>query len=146
MKPFPYCDDDSMPSDYPFLSYYTSIHNGLKKNLGMDLGASRNEAGNIPAYGFVNEHHEIVKVPIGDWPESKLLKTGGMYGKVGVVEGLQAMADGALRRGLGWNKEQVEIMLLDVKQCLSEGNDVRAYLSFHGFYAQEPPADYNAML
>lgn len=139
MQPMPHCDDDTMPADWPLLQYYNSIHQGLAV-LGIDINASREELSNLSRYGFINVHHEILKVPIGPWAKNKKLKTIGMYCKAGVNDGLEAMAYGPLCRGLGWSRDEVELLLVSLKESLDapDALDVHAYLPFHVFWGQKP--------
>lgn len=137
MEPFPYSDDSSLESSSPLVKYFHSIHLGLQ-NLGVNLQRSIDEAANLSSYGFVNIHNEILKIPIGTWPESKLMKTVGLYGRVGIIQGLQAMALGPLCKGLGWSTEQVDEICADVKTYLSEENNVKAYMKLHIFWGQKP--------
>ena len=138
MEPFPYSDDESLESSSPLLKYYISIHEGLQ-NLGVNLQRSRDEAANLSSYEFINAHHEILKIPIGNWPESKLMKMVGMYAKVGITQGLQAMALAPLCKGLGWSKAQVDDLCHEVKTYLSEEKSlVKAYFKLHISWAQKP--------
>jgi hypothetical protein len=144
MEPFPYSDDSSLLPTSPLLKYYNSIAQGLQK-LGVDPQQSRDEAANLSSYGFINSHHKILKMPIGTWPESKLMKTVGMYGKAGMIQGLQAMALAPLCKGLGWSKAQVDDLCLEVKAYLSGENSVlKAYVKLHIFWAQKPFSVANA--
>ena len=92
----------------------------------------------------MNIRHETLQIPIGTWPEDKILKTVGFYAQGGIEDGLQAMAYGPLCRGLGWSRERVDSFLVEVKECLMdtgrkvEGGGVRAYLPFHVWYGQKP--------
>jgi hypothetical protein len=56
---------------------------------------------NLSSHGFINVHHEILKIPIGTWPKNETLKTVGSYAKVGISDGLQAMAYGPPAGGWG---------------------------------------------
>jgi hypothetical protein len=125
-----------MTPSYPLLQYYTTVTSGVQ-NLGVHLDASRSEMLNISSHWFINVHREILKIPIGTWPKNETLKTVGLYAKVGISDGLQAMANGPLCRGMGWSKEQAEVMLVRVRRCLDEGG-VHAYLPFHIVYGQRP--------
>ncbi len=136
MHHLPHCDDDSMPPTYPLLAYYRAITEGLL-NLGVYLNASMEEATHLASYGFINIKHEILKIPIGQWPKNKTLKTVGLYARTGINDGLEAMAIGPLCRGMGWSKEQVDAMLVDVKKYLMDER-VHSYLPFHIIYAQKP--------
>ncbi len=138
MEPFPYSVDSRLLPSSLLFEYYTPIHQGLK-NLGVDLQRSRDEAGNLESYGFTNTRQEIFKIPIGTWPDNQLLKTVGMYAKVGITEGLEAMAYGPLCRGMGWSKEKVEEMCADVRRYLSEEHRVKAYMKLHISWGQKPP-------
>ncbi|KAF8864026.1 UMTA methyltransferase [Acephala macrosclerotiorum] len=137
IEPFPYSDDSSLAPSSPLLKYYTFIHKGLK-NLGVDLQRSRDEAANLSSCGFINTNHEILKIPIGTWSESQLLKTSGRYAQVGIMEGLQAMSFGPLCRGLGWSKEEVEKLCEEVRISFSQDIGVRAYMKLHIFWGQKP--------
>ena len=140
MHHLPHCDDGTMPteegSEYPLLTYFRTVTRGLFA-LGVKLDASLATAQNLGEYGFTNVHHEIFKIPIGTWPKNKTLKTVGLYAKVGILDGLQAMSMASLTRGLGWKREEVELMLVDVRKCLMDGS-VHAYLPFHVIYGQKP--------
>lgn len=139
MEPMPYCDDDTMPADWPLLQYYSSIHKGLAV-LGVEMDASMRELSNLSNYGLINIQHEILIVPIGPWAKNKILKMIGMYCREGVSDGLEAMAFGPLCKGLGWSKEEVELLLVSVRECLNRPDalGVHAYLPFHVFWGQKP--------
>ncbi|KAH6673106.1 S-adenosyl-L-methionine-dependent methyltransferase, partial [Halenospora varia] len=136
MHHLPHCDDDTMPADYPLTKFFRVVAEGLR-NMGVSLDASRHEAANLEAYGFVNVRHEVLKIPIGTWPKHKTLKMVGLYGRTGIFNGLQAMALGPLCRGMGWSKTQVEVMLVDVRRAL-EDSSVHCYLPFHVMYGMKP--------
>jgi len=136
MHPLPHCDDGTMPPDFPLRNYFSAVIEGLR-NLGVPLDASRQEASNLSAYGFINVRHEIMKIPIGTWPMNKTLKTVGLYARTGITDGLQGMAFGPLCRGMGWSKAQVEVMLIDVRKALADSS-VHCYLPFHVMYGQKP--------
>jgi hypothetical protein len=60
----------------------------------------------------------------------------GLYLKVVIWNGLEAVALGLLMRGLCWQKEKVDAMLVDVRRCLIEGG-VHSYLSFQVVYGEK---------
>ena len=129
-----------LPPDFPLLKFFQLAVQGLT-SLGTDLSASLSEAASLSKYGFINIRHESLQVPIGTWPENKTLKTVGFYARAGIEDGLEAMAYGPLCRGLGWSREQVEVLLGEVRECLDEtgeGGGVNAYLPFHVWCGQKP--------
>jgi hypothetical protein len=129
-----------LPPSFPLLTFFQLAVQGLA-SLGTNLDASLSEAASLSKYGFINIRHETLQIPIGTWPKNKTLKTVGLYARVGIETGLQAMAYGPLCRGLGWSKEQIEVLLVDVRKCLMEtgdGSGVNAYLPFHVWCGQKP--------
>jgi len=129
-----------LPPDFPFLTFFQLAVQGLA-SLGTNIDASLSEAASLSKYGFINIRHENLQIPIGTWPKNKTLRTVGLYARVGIEDGLEAMAYGPLCRGLGWSRERVEELLVEVKQCLDETGDgagVNAYLPFHVWCGQKP--------
>lgn len=124
-----------MPVDFPLLRFFLLATQGLSA-LGIDLVSSLSQVQNLTDYGFTNVQHKVMKIPIGTWSKNQTLKTIGLYAKVGILEGLQAMSFGPLCRGLGWTREEVENLLVDVRRSLSDPK-VHSYLPFHIVYGQK---------
>ncbi|GAO15064.1 hypothetical protein UVI_02048740 [Ustilaginoidea virens] len=106
--------DGSVPPEHPVAKFWTLITEGLDA-LGVDLEISA--GGNLPRKmeeaGFTNVTERVFHVPIGTWPKNKVLKTVGLYWRTILLDGLQAIALGPLTRGLRWNREQVEMFLME---------------------------------
>lgn len=134
---------DPLPTSYPLSTFFQLAVSGLAA-LGIHLDYSLSQAASLSNYGFVNIRHETLQIPIGTWPKDETLKTVGLYARVGIEDGLEAMAYGPLCRGLGWSKEKVEAFLGEVRGCLREtdggvdGGEVNAYLPFHVWCGQKP--------
>lgn len=107
--------------------------------LGVDLDAVSDGrvAGMMQRAGFTNVTERVLHVPIGTWPKNKVLKTVGLYWRTILLDGLQAIALGPLTRGLGWNREQVELLLIEVRRAYFD-NAPLMYMPFHVIYAQRP--------
>lgn len=91
--------------------------------------------------GFTSVTERVFRVPIGIWPKNWVLKAVGLYWRTILLDGLQAIALGPLTRGLGWNREQVEVFLMDVRSAYHD-NVAFMYMPLHIVYAQKPETAY----
>ncbi|KAG5960159.1 hypothetical protein E4U57_000250 [Claviceps arundinis] len=131
-----------VPVDHPVARFWTLVTEGLAA-LGVDLDISSGGilAGKMEQAGFTNVTERVFHVPIGTWPKNKLLKTVGLYWRTILLDGLQAIAMGPLTRGLGWHREQVEMLLMEVRQAYHDNNALM-YMPLHVTYAQKPTGGY----
>lgn len=134
--------DADVPTDHPVAQFWSNVTDGLTA-LGVDFNASSGGklANMMQQAGFTNVTERIFHVPIGTWPKNKVLKTVGLYWRTILLDGLQAIALGPLTRGLQWNREQVELFLMNVRQAYYD-NAARMYMPLHIIYAQKPLHDY----
>lgn len=118
--------------------YWALINEGLT-NLGIDFHAAAGGrlAGKMREVGFNKITERILHVPIGTWPKNKVLKTVGLYWRTILLDGLQAIALGPLTRGLGWQREEVEVFLVEVRRSYMD-NAALMYMPLHIFYGQKP--------
>lgn len=134
--------DGSVPPEHPVAKFWTLITEGLDA-LGVDLEISA--GGNLPRKmeeaGFTNVTERVFHVPIGTWPKNKVLKTVGLYWRTILLDGLQAIALGPLTRGLRWNREQVEMFLMEVRRAYHD-NTALMYMPLYIVYGQKPTTAY----
>ncbi|TFB00936.1 Secondary metabolism regulator LAE1 [Trichoderma ghanense] len=126
-----------MPPDHPVARFWKHVTDGLAA-LGVDLDAVADAklSDAMRRAGYANVTERVLHVPIGTWPKNKVLKTVGLYWRTILLDGLQAIALGPLTRGLGWNREQVEMLLIEVRQAYFD-NTPLMYMPFHIIYAQK---------
>ncbi|KAG5955255.1 hypothetical protein E4U58_007165 [Claviceps cyperi] len=131
-----------VPADHPVARFWTLVTEGLAA-LGVDLDISSGGilAEKMEQAGFTNVTERVFHVPIGTWPKNKLLKTVGLYWRTILLDGLQAIAMGPLTRGLKWHREQVEMLLMEVRQAYHDNNALM-YMPLHVTYAQKPTGGY----
>ncbi|KAG6002481.1 hypothetical protein E4U54_000870 [Claviceps lovelessii] len=134
--------DDLVTMDHPVAKFWNLVTEGLAA-LGVDLDISSGGilAGKMQQAGFRNVTERVFHVPIGTWPKNKVLKTVGLYWRTILLDGLQAIAMGPLTRGLRWNREQVEMLLMEVRQAYHDNNALM-YMPLHVIYAQKPTTAY----
>ncbi|KAL6902883.1 S-adenosyl-L-methionine-dependent methyltransferase [Trichoderma evansii] len=127
-----------MPPEHPVARYWKHVTEGLAA-LGIDLDTASDGriSDMMQSAGFTNVTERVLHVPIGTWPKNKVLKTVGLYWRTILLDGIQAIALGPLTRGLGWNREQVEVLLMEVRQAYFDDSKLM-YMPFHVIYAQRP--------
>ena len=126
------------PQDHPVAQYWSLINEGLT-SLGVDFHAAAGGrlANMMREAGFENVTERVLHIPLGTWPKNKILKTVGLYWRTILTDGIQAIALGPLTRGLGWNREQVELFLMSVRRAYTD-NSALMYMPLHIIYAQKP--------
>ncbi|KAM5346559.1 hypothetical protein ACJ41O_009564 [Fusarium nematophilum] len=126
------------PEAHPVAQYWSLITQGLAA-LGVNFHAAAGGAlaTKMREAGFINVTERVFHVPLGTWPRNKVLKTVGLYWRTILTDGLQAIALGPLTRGLGWEREQVELLLMNVRRAYSD-NSALLYMPMHIVYGQRP--------
>lgn len=129
--------DGTIPADHPVAQYWSLITEGLG-NLGVNFHAAAdgNLAKMMREKGFVNVTERVFHVPLGTWPKNKVLKTVGLYWRTILSDGLQAIALGPLTRGLGWERDQVEVFLMSVRKAYVHDTALM-YMPLHIIYGQK---------
>lgn len=69
---------------------------------------------------FVNVKIESRKLPLGTWPKDRRLKTIGYFHRRQFLQAVNGIAMGLFTRVLGWQKEEVEIYLISVRQAVED--------------------------
>src|SRR5947207_3346529 len=115
---FPYrCVDDSLKGT-AFERWLESLKAAcvaLKMNIGKVPGYKKD----MEECGFVDIEEKQVAWPIGSWPRNEKMKVLGVWCKRDVLEGLQAWSMAALTRGLGMKREEVELLLMEVRNDIN---------------------------
>ncbi|KAF6816658.1 methyltransferase domain-containing protein [Colletotrichum sojae] len=130
------CDDTSMSKDYALLKMMDLVWQGLGK-FGIEKDAADSNPERVAAAGFVNQVHDVKKVPMGEWPKREDLRMIGAYCKAVLYDGLHAVTIGPLTRGLGWTAEEVDVFLVDVRKDLLDSS-VHSYVFYHSLAGQKP--------
>jgi hypothetical protein len=77
--------------------------------------------------GFVDVVEVRFKWPSNQWPRDKLHKEIGMWNNENICSGVQGFLMAALTRGLGWNKDEVDVLAAHTR------NDVNSR-SIHAYW------------
>lgn len=78
--------------------------------------------------GFQGELHQSqIRVPIGGWPAETKWKEVGLLNRMSLEQGLEGFASYLCTAVLGWNRTEVEVMLLRVRNAIKNRR-------YHAFY------------
>jgi hypothetical protein len=95
--------------------------------LGRKWTNSKNYKKWMEEIGFVNVVEKRFSWALNPWPKGKHNKLVAMWMQQDLLDGLQGLSMALLTRGLGWSREQVELLLVEVrKDVLNRG--IHAYL------------------
>ncbi|EFQ34893.1 methyltransferase domain-containing protein [Colletotrichum graminicola M1.001] len=130
------CDDGTMPSTYAVTKMIKLIWEGLGK-FGIEADVADTNPQRLKDAGFINQVHDVRKVPVGEWPKREDLKKIGAYFKAVIYDGLYGITVGPLTRGLGWTAEEVEVFLIDVRKDLLQ-TSIHSYVFYHSVAGQKP--------
>ncbi|KAI9657724.1 MAG: hypothetical protein M1821_002900 [Bathelium mastoideum] len=133
---FSRCDDGTMPEGYMLQKWLKLVHEGLE-TMGVNLAGAPELTERIRAAGFQSVDVRVVKLPIGRWPRNPLLKKVGLYLQAVITDGLEGISLKPLCHGLGWTKEEVEVLLAGVRKDL-KNSAIHSYFNMYTAYGQKP--------
>jgi hypothetical protein len=123
---------------HPVASYWRLISTALS-TIGINLedGNGNHLADELRSAGFENVTDNVIQVPIGAWPRDGFQKALGRSFREAFVGGLQACAMGPLSRCLHWDRNRVELLLMNVRRAYQDDSQM-IYYPFHVVTGQKP--------
>ncbi len=104
----PYCDDGTMPDDWPFKEWTETMEEAaMNANRPLQI-ANKLKKWYIDV-GYVDVQEKVIKIPINSWPRDKHLKTLGKYWAENLLAGLQGFSLALFSRVFGWSKTEIEV-------------------------------------
>ena len=125
VMPTLYCDDGTMPDDYPFLEW-TRTQDAASMNLGKPVRIANKLKRWYEQQGFVDVKELVFKLPINGWPKDAGFKSLGCLHETHLLNGLQGFSLATFSRGLNWTVEEIEVYLVNVRKAISN-RSVHAY-------------------
>jgi len=134
--PTPFCDDGTMPDDWPFLEWskyfdQAATMAGRPVRMAHKLKRWYEEA------GFVDVQEKIIRMPINPWTKDKHSKTLGKLSEANLIDGLGAFTLGPFSRMFGWNSTEIEVYLVNVRRAVSDRH-VHAYMKVYVVWGRKP--------
>jgi len=84
--------------------------------------------------GFVNVHHSVLPIPVGQWPKDNKLKELGAFDLIQFLDGLEAISLRIFTNVQGWSPNQIQVFLAEVRKDL-KNTRLQAQ---HNLYATRP--------
>ncbi|TDZ13654.1 Secondary metabolism regulator LAE1 [Colletotrichum orbiculare MAFF 240422] len=115
--------------------------------LGQAAGALNHPFQDIPALvkilqevGFEDVYIRKVKWPTNTWPKEEHHKTLGTWAHENCMAGIEGWTIAPLTRGLGWRREEVQVLLIKVREEFRD-RSIHAYWPCYAIYGRKPKAD-----
>lgn len=109
------------------------------KKLGRDMLAPRRYRSMMEAAGFVNVTEERLVIPGNAWPRGKDQKKLGLWQMTNFLDGIHAVTMTIFTKGLGMAREEVELLLVDVRNDI-KNLGVHFYFLTYFVYGQKTEA------
>jgi hypothetical protein len=121
----PLSDDGTLTPEHPLQRSMNLLGEAAKKSnhAFVDLHQLKDM---MVAAGFVGVEEFHYKWPSNKWPKDKRHKEIGMWNNENIVSGLQGFLMAALTRGLGWQKEEVDVLVAQARRDVNDRN-IHAY-------------------
>ncbi|KAF4459461.1 s-adenosyl-l-methionine-dependent methyltransferase [Fusarium albosuccineum] len=87
--------------------------------------------------GFTDIVYKSYKVPIGGWPQDKKMKQVGIYNGAFIEQSLDGFAIFPVGEVLGWSKEEVTVLVSQMRAALKAPKSLPYYTS-HLVYGRKP--------
>jgi ubiquinone/menaquinone biosynthesis C-methylase UbiE len=117
----PYCDDGTMPHDWPFGEWTKYVEQAAVEG-DKPLKIANKLKRWYEEVGFVDVQEKIFKLPLGMWPRDPHLKELGRMWEDNCLAGLQGFSLAYFSRMLGWSKTEIEVYLVNVRKSISDRN------------------------
>jgi len=111
------------------LEYWGIIMCEAARKIGRPMGtdASANYRTWMEQVGFVDIEEKHFMWPSNAWPKDPYMKELGRWNQVNIMDGMEGFCLALLTRGLGWRKEEVDILVAKVTTDIKDRR-------IHGYY------------
>ncbi|KAF2183830.1 TAM domain methyltransferase [Zopfia rhizophila CBS 207.26] len=114
-----YSEDGSADQDNMFLKF-CQVFNDACDKMGRCGSPGQHLKGWVEAAGFKNVQHKVYKCPVGPWAKDRKLKQIGAVYMVLMTEVLEAALIGLLTRIEGWQPEEVQVFIAQVRKDMKK--------------------------
>ena len=109
------------------------------RRLGRPMGADVCDliAQQMQDAGFVDVQQRNFAWPTNTWPKNKLMKELGHRTRISCTDGMEGLCLALLTRGLGWSKEEVDVLVALVRKDFND-RSIHAYIPMPVFFGRKP--------
>ncbi|KAL8404367.1 hypothetical protein RB594_009279 [Gaeumannomyces avenae] len=132
------CDDGTLSEDAP-LSRWLKVMMESMVVMGRPLLSSSEQQWKdlMEDVGFEDVRHTVYRWPINRWPRDPYYKELGAWSLENMDAALEGASLAPLTRGLGWTKEEVLVLVAQVRKDL-RNTRIHAYWPIHIVYGRKP--------
>lgn len=87
--------------------------------------------------GFVDVQIRMFMWPTNGWPKDPFMKELGRWNQINILDGLEGFCLALLTRGLGWKKEEVDVLVARVNRDIKD-RKIHAYFPMPVIYGRKP--------
>lgn len=131
------CADESLSGTS--LERWGELMSEAARRLGRPMGTdvSGNYREWMEAAGFVDIEERHYMWPSNGWPKDPYMKELGRWNQVNIMDGLEGFSLALFTRGLGWQKEEVDIFVAKViADCRNK--KIHGYYPMPVFWGRKP--------
>ncbi|KAL1980064.1 hypothetical protein VTN96DRAFT_4683 [Rasamsonia emersonii] len=131
-----YSDDGTHKRAENCLKMVDGIHKAAEK-FGKSMTTVNTWKEKMEKAGFKNVKWEEYKLPQSPWSQDEKLKTIGTFNQHNVFQGLGSYTYALFTRFLGWERNEVEVLLAGVRRELKDLS-IHLYTKLHVVYGEKP--------
>jgi hypothetical protein len=125
LYPTVYCDDGTMPDDWPLLMWSKE-----QDKAAMYLGTPLRIANKLKMWyeqaGFVDVKEYVYSIPITEWAKEDIMKMFGKFMAINMQDGIYGWTADYFTRAFGWTTDQIHVECARVHNSLND-RTVHAY-------------------
>ncbi|KAK6344314.1 hypothetical protein TWF696_007954 [Orbilia brochopaga] len=132
-----YSDDGSLPPDAALTQYINYFHEACHKNGKHTRGQPQTVKGELEKIGFVEVQEDVRMCPQNPWPRNRHLRELGRYSLLNLLDGLEGFAMKLFTGILKWQKDEVDIFVMKLKQEALNKN-YHIYFNYYFISGRKP--------
>ncbi|KAJ4384625.1 hypothetical protein N0V86_000225 [Didymella sp. IMI 355093] len=137
LYPTVYCDDGTMPDDWPLKEWSQLQDEAAHNILGTPLRIANKLKKWYEQAGFVEVTEEVFHIPILEWMTDPNMKMLGCFMAWNMQQGLYGWSVNYFNRAFGWSESETRVRLARVHKCLYD-KSVHAYYKVYVVYGRKP--------
>jgi hypothetical protein len=114
-----HCDEVVPPAGSAYMRWAELWNQGLE-NLGLSGRCYPEQMKEkMKSRGFINVRAHFYRLPVGPWPVEDRQKEAGVLNLKALLDGISGLSLKVFLHGLKWQREEMEILLMQVRQELT---------------------------
>lgn len=132
-----YSQDGTLTEEHALRRYMIAASHGAPKITGRIFNPGHQLEQWMKDAGFVNVKAMKTILPIGTWPKDHRLKEIGLLNRIQLWEGLAGFSYRLFIDVLGWTREEIEVLMMEVRQDL-KNRKIHPMFDMYTVWGQRP--------